>query len=123
MKKPKFQVYRNLHFRNRVVWSLKNLKSQRVESHEEVVYLKNVEYRVGPKGRERVVETGNKTVHAGACGEVLRFKPRNVKWTPATYNPKKMKTFKCRETGKVLKESTYAMLNQNGLFYGEKEAA
>ena len=67
----KREVYRNLHFRNETVYSVR--KDGLVEGHALMVILdgstaKPVKLAVGPKGNERVREEQRKNVHAVVRG-------------------------------------------------------
>ena len=60
-----FEVYWNLHQHR---FSLRNRITSRVESHETEVYLRDVSFSVGLKGRERVLKEKRKNVHAFVRG-------------------------------------------------------
>lgn len=110
-------VYRNLHYRNQVIWSLRSCKTGLVVAHEPRVYLSMPKFCVGSKGNQKVRREGRKNVHAGVRGVQLKNKPRNVNWKKAYYNPYKVDTF-VDENGNPLFEARYAMLNSEGLWYG-----
>ena len=61
-------VYRNLHTNT---WSIRSRKTGRILEHRTTVYLSDPEFRVGEKGRQRVVSTHTKNVHAGVAGELI----------------------------------------------------
>jgi hypothetical protein len=61
-------VYRNLHTNS---WSIRSRKTGKVVERKTVVYLVNPEFRVGEKGRKRVIATNVKNVHAGVAGELI----------------------------------------------------
>ena len=70
----KREVYRNLHFRNETVYSVR--KDGLVEGHALMVILdgstaKPVKLAVGPKGNERVREEQRKNVHAVVRGHMV----------------------------------------------------
>ena len=57
--------------------------------------LDNVKFRVGKKGRERVLKEKRKNVHAKIYGTVREqtFENTQVDWPKAHYNPYKYETF------------------------------
>ena len=61
-------VYRNLHTN---IWSISSCKTGKVIEHRTTVYLSDPEFRVGEKGRQRVLSTHTKNVLAGAAGELI----------------------------------------------------
>ena len=70
----KREVYRNLHFRDDIVYSVR--KDGLVEGHALMVILdgstaKPVKLAVGPKGNERVREEQRKNVHAVVRGHMV----------------------------------------------------
>jgi hypothetical protein len=103
-------VYFNLH---KKCWSVKALEGPckgRVVRHARLVYLTNVTPKVSEAGRQRVIRTGRKNVHAGIVG-TLQFaadddspsgwfkavlREKNERFEHAdmvTYNPYKFETF------------------------------
>ena len=86
----KVYVYKNLH---RNCYSVK--QDGLVKMHTDVIYLWDASFRVGAKGRERVLKEKRKNVHAGVSGYIDKA------WThenhPCTncviYNPYKWSTF------------------------------
>jgi hypothetical protein len=102
-------VYFNLH---KKCWSVKALEGPckgRVVRHARLVYLTNVTPKVSEAGRQRVVRTGRKNVHAGIVGTmqfaagddspaewssaVLHLKRQFVRADAVTYNPYRFETF------------------------------
>ena len=85
-------VYKNLH---RNCYSVR--QDGLVKMHTDSICLYDAQFRVGKKGRERVVKTGVKNVHAGVSGyidrdwDLQRFPPTNFR--SVIYNPKKWETF------------------------------
>ena len=62
-------VYRNLHFRNEVVYSVR--KDGLVEGHALCHVMDGVTFHVGPKGNQRVRDEQRKNVHAVIRGHVM----------------------------------------------------
>lgn len=59
-------VYKNLH---KNCFSLRNTTTRRVAgNHKDTVFLKNATFKVSASGREKVVATKRKLVHAGIQG-------------------------------------------------------
>lgn len=87
------EVYRNLHTGG---FSIRCAKTKLVLAHSENVILKNVKFVVSQAGREKVIQTKHKFVHAFLRGEYVGFnwiiKPLEKK-VPIYYNPYKTETF------------------------------
>ena len=62
-------VYRNLHFRDEVVYSVR--KDGLVEGHTLCHVMDGVTFHVGPKGNQRVRDEQRKNVHAYVRGHVI----------------------------------------------------
>ena len=65
----KREVYRNLHFRDDVVYSVR--KDGLVEGHALCHVMDGVTFSVGPKGNQRVRDEERKNVHAVIRGHVI----------------------------------------------------
>ena len=65
----KREVYRNLHFRDEVVYSVR--KDGLVEGHALCHVMDGVTFSVGPKGNQRVRDEERKNVHAVIRGHVV----------------------------------------------------
>ena len=65
----KREVYRNLHFRDEVVYSVR--KDGLVEGHALCHVMDGVTFSVGPKGNQRVRDEERKNVHAVIRGYVI----------------------------------------------------
>tara|TARA_R110002020_G_scaffold295917_1_gene511541 strand:+ start:892 stop:1377 length:486 start_codon:yes stop_codon:yes gene_type:complete len=64
---PYVEVYRNLRSK---AWSIRNPKTGRVILHTEKIYLQDCKLTVQPAGRQRVLDTGQKNVHAFIKGTI-----------------------------------------------------
>ena len=90
--KRKVYVYKNLH---KNCYSIK--QDGLVKMHTDKIYLWDASFRVGAKGRERVLNEGRKNVHAGVSGYIDRgwdsqpHPPTNTRGV--IYNPYSHKTF------------------------------
>jgi hypothetical protein len=134
--------YRNLNKKG-VWWSAKNTKTGLVEFREERIILRNVKLKVSEAGRQRVLRDKRKNVHAGVVGEIISvrqlprmWKPDELRWIKATYNPYTMETFEVHphavdtnnnpvEHRRVLvkrkiHEAEFVVLNKNGLWISDK---
>ena len=70
----KREVYRNLHFRDEIVYSVR--KDGLVEGHAMMVIMdgstkKPITFAVGPKGNQRVRDEQRKNVHAVIRGYII----------------------------------------------------
>ena len=90
-------VYKNLH---RNCYSVR--QDGLVKMHTDEICLYDAQFRVGKKGRERVIEEGRKNVHAYVKGCVILNKVKGLEERKArkpktlrqvTYNPYKYETF------------------------------
>ena len=85
-------VYKNLH---RNCYSVR--QDGVVKKHTDSICLYDAQFRVGKKGRERVLKEKRKNVHAGVSGyidrdwDLQRIPPKNFR--SVIYNPYKYKSF------------------------------
>lgn len=113
------EVYRNLH---KNCYSVK--QGGLVRAHMDVVRLYDCTFKVNQRGRQRVVETGRKNVHARVCGYVSATANRNPNSVPNRifYNPYKWNGFMqefVRATGttyRVVQHKALVWLSQSGVF-------
>ncbi len=63
----KVEVYRNLH---NGLYSVRDATTKRILGHASAVVLANVNFRVSQSGRLKVLESGQKNVHAWVSGEL-----------------------------------------------------
>lgn len=91
------KVFRNLHFRDRVMWSIQNYNKSRktwlLMMHTPTVILRNAEFQVSQAGRQRVLRTRRKIVHAFVLGDLVLDPDRSMSGVPVTYNPYKYSQF------------------------------
>lgn len=87
------RVYKNLH---RDCWSIQNEKGTKVLGYAKTVRLQDVSFHVSEKGRQRVLETKQKGIHAKVYGIITGFDAGEEKDT-AYYNPYKTDKFIDRE--------------------------
>ena len=116
--KPKVFVYRNLHFKDRVTYSVKNVASGLVVDHSPLVYLTGVKFKVSKAGRERVLRERRKNVHAGVVGDPAPI-GLDVFWDDyvrVTYNPYKYESFVRVDTGEPVYSAKAAMIDAQGIW-------
>ena len=108
------QVYRNLH-RTSVggthVYSVRG-DDGRVKKHVENLTLKDCSFRVGEKGRQRVLREKRKNVHAYIQGKECKndkFPMENS--IKVQYNPYKNKFFINTETNKPIFEAKWVQIS------------
>ena len=94
-------VYRNLH---KNCWSVKQGGLVKAHSTDQPIILRDVEFRVNEKARQKVLKEKRKNVHAGAVGylldgtETLKQIVYSSRLSGVTYNPYKYKNFVDAET-------------------------
>jgi hypothetical protein len=120
--------YRNLNKKG-VWWSAKNTRTGLVEFREKRIILRNVTLKVSEAGRQRVIRDKRKNVHAGVVGEIISarqlpkmWKPDELRWIKATYNPYTMDSFMFANGLELVKvtEADFVILNKNGLWISDK---
>ena len=98
-------VYRNLRTGN---FSIRNSRTGLVYGHKHTVFLAEAEFKVGAKGRERVLREGRKNVHAGVLGTVVATSDASLDveelyaqahYREVSYNPYLGDTFTYKDTG------------------------
>ena len=95
------EVYRNLH---KKCWSVR--QRGKVKLHTDYICLKDAEFKVSQKGRERVLREQKKNVHAFIKGFIVdpseinkmeaameSYLPQDDMWVDVTYNPYKYNSF------------------------------
>lgn len=82
-------IYWNLH---KQVWSIKDWKTKKVIGHSDRVLLTDCKFKVSEAGRQRVIATKLKNVHAGVIGTLSGVVPRGA-GEVAYYNPYKQDCF------------------------------
>lgn len=106
-------VYRNIR---RKIWSLR--KRGKVVGHARGVTLLGCTFKVSESGRQRVLLTQQKNVHAGVSARVMHTEvPVSWPWPDAvevTYNPYKHATFVRRDTGEPVFSAQVVVLDSDG---------
>lgn len=107
-------AFRNLHQKG-VTYSIRNSQGITI-LHTHGVLMKDADFVVSAKGREKVRSTGRKMVHAGVRGEIITdpVEIAEVSKTfsnkSAYYNPYKVETFVDSVTGEALNKAQYVLL-------------
>ena len=83
----KVRIYWNLH---KKVWSVQDIKSNKVVAHRQFVTIRDAKFVVRKGGQKRVREEGKKNVHAFAVGYMTQIDNifiRMCDWDRVKYNP------------------------------------
>lgn len=108
-------VYRNLNRRG-VVWSVKSVRTGRVVDRAETVYLRDCSFYVSAAGRQRVLESRRRNVHAGVRGFRGASCPEGMTFVRVKYNPYELSMFVECDTGAPVWKAEYVMLCRHGCF-------
>jgi hypothetical protein len=87
-------VYRNL---TKKCWSVRDVKTKKVIEHRETLTLLDCTFKVSEAGRQRVLRTKQKNVHAGVEGYLCDIVPVHA-GVQVYYNPYKQSTFTIKDT-------------------------
>ncbi len=126
MNTNRVEVYKNL---TRGCWSVRDLKTGRVIDHVNQIYIKDAKLVVRPAGRQKVLDTKQKNVHAFIRGQVDHSKEGWIKnrfnsLAEVKYNPYENETFiqiNSDGTSIPIHEVDQIYLNSNGqVFVGAK---
>jgi hypothetical protein len=126
-------VYFNLH---KKCWSLKALQNEgsirrgTVFAHARSAYLLDCKFKVSEKGRQRVLATKRKNVHAGVVGRLIAYdtavESPPARWNgydPVTYNPYRYSTFVRKDNERPVGGARSVVLNAQGAWARDIEAA
>ena len=111
-------VYRNLHYRDCVRYSVKSLASGRVVAHKAFIHLKGVKLKVSKAGQERVLREFRKNVHAGVVGTMAADGESMAVsgWIKVRYNPYVGPYFFRADNNEKIFEAKEAYINEEGVF-------
>ena len=113
------EVYRNLKFKDRVVYSIRDVKSGLVLGHASTLLLSRCKFVVNQKGRERVLRERKKNVHAwieGSFGIVHAGDDRIFsKGTEVQYNPYLNSHFEMSECGEPVVEANIVWIDESSV--------
>lgn len=105
-------VYRNLRKQCFSIKALEGPRKGRVIAHRHFVDLTDVTFKVSEAGRQRVLKTGQKNVHAGLVGEwddSLPARPLVEAAQEVRYNPRESGEFRFKD-GTPIKATKRAKL-------------
>lgn len=111
-------VYRNLH---RGGFSIRDAKTRRVIGHASELLIRDPEFVVSEKGRQRVLRTGVRNVHAGIVG-YLAIEPKHFAkagmqtWEQVYYNPFSKGYFCKVPSGREVWAANYALCQEGKVF-------
>jgi hypothetical protein len=108
-------VYRNLKFKGKPVYSVKDTTLGKVVEHVESITLEGVTFKVGQGGRARVLRERQKNVHAGAQG-IRTDKKVTGELIRISYDPYRWDSFMRLDTMKPIKSAEYVVINSTGVF-------
>ena len=111
MDRP-IQVYRNINKRG-VWYSIR--QDGKVKAHATSVKLKLAFFKVSQAGRERMLLSGHKNVHAWVEGFIVNRINHSLD-TRVSYKPTIMGQFIIEDTRTPIYFSEFAKLNEHGLF-------
>jgi hypothetical protein len=84
-------VYWNIYDK---VFTVQNRETGRVRRHTPNITLRDVDFEIDQKERERMLRENRKTLHAGVRGEIIPTDPENLEgWTQVIYDPGRHTTF------------------------------
>ena len=109
-------VYKNLH---KECWSFKETKPKARVQHADVIVLVDCKFRVGIKGRERVLKERQKNVHAriyGIMPQVETNSELRQGMVEVTYDPYKNPYFYVKETEERVDEAKMVIMKGGRVF-------
>lgn len=123
----KVRVYKNLNLSNQrgqntPVYSIQDADTKSVLGHSECVMLENIVFKVYQKGRDKVIETGHKNVHAYIIGTYMadnRNNRKTVEWEgqQALYNPFLYTEFVNYENGSPVRAARSVVVGPYGVYF------
>jgi hypothetical protein len=110
------RVYRNLHKDCLSVQCREPGKGWRLWFHSHAVDLDNARFVVSEAGRQRMLATGRKNVHAFVIGTLSAPEPVQQPFALVSYNPRKAATFINIETGTPVRQAQRVMVSRRGIY-------
>ena len=104
-------VYRNLH---RKCYSVKSVRTGRVIAHVDSIDLIDVRFKVSEAGRQRVLKTKQKNVHAGVVGYIADVSLL-CQSSKVTYNPYRFDSFIRKDNEMPIYEAKIAHIDASGI--------
>lgn len=109
----KVRVYRNLTHKCLSVQAWVPGKGWRLDRHVQRITLADAAFTVSQAGRERVLSTGRKNVHAFVTGTATE-PPSVIDGVAVTYNPKKYSSF-VTATGEPVTQAALVAITTGGM--------
>lgn len=109
---PRLKAYRNLKFRDEVIYSLMG-SDGKVKGYRPVVLLRDGTFIVREGGRQRVLREKSKNVHAFAEG-VLEERAPTKGWVRVRYNPYLFSTFVRADNLAPIASASWIRLDADG---------
>jgi len=117
-------VYKNLH---KNTWSIRDRQTGKVVEHSDVVHLVDAKFVVQPAGRQRVLRTRQKNIHAFVRGTLHCFLPNVQQGHPfvglalanpkqVVYNPYESDKFRFKEIEIPVAYAKSVVLNKLGVW-------
>lgn len=111
-------VYRNLRYKDQVIWSGKSLKLGLVMFHTGIALIANPVFKVGKAGQARVRREKKKYVHAGVVGTLTSgsdWLNHEKDLVRVTYNPYVNDTFVRCDNGETITKARLAIIDMSGV--------
>lgn len=114
------QVYRNLN-KPGTTYSIRDVKTGLVLGHTKNVLLSNCIFTVNQNGRNRVLTTKKKSIHAYVEGYYVTIQAGDDRVftegkLEVRYNPYKNETFLCGEYDQPIRSAGVVYINEDGVF-------
>lgn len=108
-------VYWNRHVKRWSVMAQDGPHAGQIVGHATHLVLDFARWRVNHVGRQRVIDTGVRNVHAGVFGTLAEVEPEGVVWEQVSYNPFRDNNFHLADLpGSVVSSTRYAMFDMAG---------
>jgi len=102
------KVYRNLH---KKCFSVVSIETGRVIMHTSSICLKDVKFKVSKAGRERVLKSKQKNVHAFVYGHIIDDIGKEEGLVPVSYNPYLKDSFYIISTNETISEAKFVKMS------------
>ena len=124
------QVYKNLHNGKYSIRAAHGKHKGLVIGHASEIHLEDAKFKVNESGRQRVIKTGQKNVHAYVQGNLVCVTDWNERYptqvptdhvnqmydVPVTYNPYKFTSFVTRDQScRVVHTASHVRLDDAGI--------
>lgn len=115
-------AYRNLHFKQEIVYSVRDRKRDRLIAYTPAITLRDAVFRIKASEQRRAVLRHERNVHAFADGFVVPTGQDGIEgWRTARYNVFKWDTFVDADTETPILRARYVHLGPSGMLYVPEE--